>query len=479
MPDNSFLWLGDQNAYLKAEEAKALALANYATADEDECESELLTVQDGVGIINIAGSLIPGHAGFMAYFGAVGYEDIREALVAAVQNTGVKAILLNIDSGGGAVAGCDDTSQLISRIGKIKPIVTYTPATMASAALWLGSAAKYIVAGQTALVGSLGIMYVHKEYSKQLAQDGVKVTIIRAGDQKALNNPYEPLSDRAKETLQSQASAMYDIFLGTVAKNRGDSSAVADSKYGQGRVFLGQQALDAGLIDKVGTLEDAFAKAKALGDKVGQKSAMGVQQSSFAGNMSVTSGSDTKSIGYNAENLQGNVMPNPVTDEQLIAMAAGVQLEAQQPAATPTPEATAPAAAETPVAQETTTETKPSELVAHLQAQVDRLSADLAKANLTIEASAKEIEGYKPTIDALASIARTSVKNMCVGLSIDAKSVDSLAAADLAAEHVRVADLFKAKFKVGGVAATNTVEKPAEVKASVDPMFAFAVGYKK
>lgn len=492
MSDTTTLWLGNQNAYHALDQAKALALANYGNADPEECDSELLDIQDGVGIIDIKGSLVAGEAGFMSYFGVTGYDDIRDALVEAVENPQVNAILLNIDSGGGDVSGCDECNQLLQRVGKIKPIVSYTGNMEASAALWLGSAAKYSFVSRTASTGSLGVMFIHKEYSQALSDAGIKVTIIRAGDQKALNNPYEPLSEKAKANLQAQANLLYDIFLGTVAKSRGVTSAVADTNFGQGRMFLGQQAVDVGLMDAVGTLEDAFAKAKALGDKAASNSTFGGNQATFVGQdgtkavaksdkVSIDTVSSANPAGYNATNLQGNDMAKPIPDEQLAAAAAmaGVTLPVAKTPAADATASTEPAKPEAAAAPVATTETKPSELVAHLQAQVERLSADLASKSTALEASEKSMVSMKSNLDALAVIARNSIKTMSTGLGLDASAAESIAVESLAAEHGRVVALFTTKFKVGGVAATNTVEentKPAKV--SVNPLFAFAVGMK-
>jgi signal peptide peptidase SppA len=481
------LWLGSQTTYETVLEAKTLVQANYASRTESEVPMpDLLDVQGPVGIINITGSLVDGKAGYMSYFGVVGYGDIRDALVAAIQHQGVQAILLNISSGGGAVAGCHETAQLIARVAEIKPVVSYCGGVEASAALWLGSSAKYAVLGETAIAGSLGILMVHAERSEQLKQDGIKVTVIRAGSEKALNNPYEALTDKAKEKLQGQADTMYDIFLGHVASQRGVSITAADTKFGQGKEFIGKQAVAAGLLDSVGTFEDAYAKAVSLGAKTTKKSSKMVadtlDSTKLSANISEVSADDVNSQtsgGYNATNTEGTTMTKPLTQEQLVAMAAGVDLQAATVTKTPEELATeaaalaaANAAATAALASAATTETeKPSELVAYLQTQLKELQTE----NLALTASAKtatdSVAALTKDSEALVTIVRAAVKNMAVPLGGSAASVDALSASDLVAEHARVSPLFKDKFKVGGVAAT-TSEGKADAKATVSPFFA-------
>ena len=492
------LWLGSQTSYEAVLEARENALAKLGSSDNMPAMPMLLSVQGNVGIIDIQGSLVNGNAGYLSYFGITGYGDIRDALTAAVQNPEISAILLNIDSGGGAVAGVHETAQLISRVNKVKPVCSYTGGTEASAALWLGSSARTSFAAETALVGSLGILMVHAERSKQLEEDGIKVTVIRAGEEKALANPYEPLTKEAKAALESKAQAIYDVFLGHVAEQRGVPNATADAKFGQGKEFIGKDAVTAGLIDSIGTLEDAYMKASKLGEKVAKKSPAqntgsptipnmmmkSQTETTLTANMSVVLG-DTlvvaDSTGDNAPITEGTPMPKPLTQEQLIAMAAGVQLEEASTETTTTASTdattttTEPAA--TPATEITATlESKPSEVQVLLEAQLKTAQAELLTAKMEAKAATESLAAASPQLEALATIARSSIKTMTIALGGKAESIDAMSAADVASEHSRVAEVFKTKFKVGGVAATSTVEEPKPVtKAKVDPLFLSAV----
>lgn len=482
------LWAGSQTSYETVLEARASAIIKAQNGSEPAPMPNLLTVQDHVGVIDVQGSLVNGRAGFLSYFGVTGYGDVRDALVAAVQHPEVNSILLSIDSGGGAVAGVHETAQLISRVDKVKPVVSYTGATEASAALWLGSSARNSFAAETAQVGSVGVIMIHAERSKQLAADGVTVTVIRSGDQKATANPYEPLTDKAKADLEAKAATMHSIFLNHVAGQRGTPVATAKEKYGQGQMFIGKQAVDVGLIDAMGTMEDAFTKASQLGAKVAKPSTgtmphhqMAPANASLSANLSEVFG-DTLVLAAitsdNAINSEGTPMINPLTQEQLVAMAAGVTLEAATDpvvvvAAAPVVGVAAadPAVAADPVVVVAAA----SDVQVLLEKQVATLSAELLTAKMEAQTNKEALVANATTLEALTTIARNSVKAMSPGLGIKAVAIDTMVAADVVTEHTRVSELFKAKFKVGGVAATNTVEDPKPVKATVDPLFLYAV----
>jgi capsid assembly protease len=156
------LWAGSELSYQAYIEGLCKAQADTAfKADKNydtEVLGQVLNVDGGIAIINISGSLVNGSAGYGVFYGYTGYNDIRNALASAISDPSVNSILLNISSGGGEVAGCQETAQLIARVNTIKPVVTYTGSSMASAALWLGSQARHSISAQTAVTGSLGII---------------------------------------------------------------------------------------------------------------------------------------------------------------------------------------------------------------------------------------------------------------------------------------------------------------------------------
>lgn len=474
------LWLGSQQSFNMSLHAaiKASEKPEFASDSgyEDVVVEQLLNVQDGVAMIHIKGSLVSGSAGYGLFYGAVGYDDLRCALSAAVSNPNVSAILLNVDSGGGAVAGVHELSQVISRVNAIKPVVTYAGGVMGSAATWLGRAASYVYCAETSITGSIGIIMVHMERSKMLEEMGVKVTVIRAGAEKALATPYEPLPDKARENFQRQADGLYKIFIGAMADYCQVSYEVADEKFGQGREFLGKEAVSAGLIDKVGTLEDAFAKCMKLGTSKKAETQRGTSASMTTNSKVVQARASTAQacLADNQPTSEGTPMPKPLTPEILAAMAAGVDLTdttvADQTTATAGTEAktdadvlvTEPAAAAT------------VDALTVLQGMLATATTAAATAEAKAGQLQKDFDALTAQASAFTEIARASVKTMGLHFGVKSEAVAAMSPAEVLSEHTRLSELFKAKFKVGSVAATTQVDEP-ETKAQVSPLFAAAL----
>ena len=341
---------------------------------------------------------------------------------------------------------------MIAEVNKIKPVVTYTGGMMASAALWLGASAGKSFIGETAIAGSLGVLMVHASRARQLENDGVKVTVIRAGKHKALMNPYEDLTEDALKEAQSHADAMYDVFLTHVADSRGMSLTAADAAFGQGKEFVGKQAVRAGLIDEVGSLSDAFIYAQSLKSSANKPNVR--TKSPAAG-------------GAKADNHaeEGADMPKPMTPEHLAALAAGVDLEEAPEAAAQVVE---------PVAEVVTE--APAPTLESVQAQAAALQAELDTANANITELTAKLEGAAAAEAGLRTIALAGLKTMSLHVSADMGAAEAMAASDLIAEHARVSEAFKAKIKVGGIAATKPKAEDGKPKAAlVNPLFLHAV----
>lgn len=479
---NATLWLGTEESF-EAYQAAVTKLASAGSLDGDGLPS-LLEVQGDVAIVHAAGPLVEGHAGFLRYFGVTGYADLEDAGIAAVSNPDVKAIVLSVRTNGGHVHGVQDASALFTAIDQVKPVVTHTPSDMKSAGMWFGASARRIFGAPTSESGSIGVLAIHAERAKALAEAGIKVTVVRAGSSKALANPYEPLSAKAEAAMQEGVDYMHGLFKAHIAERRGMSAGKIE-KVGQGQTFIGQQAVDAGLIDEVGSLADAISYARgqvsrhagsggSLGRKVDSpKSATHNPSASEASNMKLTpaqiaalaSGVPMAEVVKMAPEATDPQTPTK-TAEELAAEAAETARLAAEAAAAET--ARLAAAAANPPAT-----TPTPDVQTYLAGQVATLGEQLgaAKAKIAqLEAEqAKSAEAYT----GLCAIAQTSLGRMQVALGGSA-TASTLTGLELLAEHKRVSDSFSAKFPVGGVAAT-TPPKDAPVKTVVNPMFAHLV----
>lgn len=205
-------------------------------------------------------------AGYISHkpsiWSAMGFETSSEVfgqwMESLVANSDVGAIVIDVDSPGGTVLGASGITDKIYSLRGKKPIIAVVNDLMASAAYFIGSAADEIVADPDSLTGSIGTIGLHVDWSGALEQAGIKPTFIYAGKFKAEGNPYEPLTDEAKKDWQNMVDDYYDTFVGAVARNRNITKSKVGSDFGQGRVLKADKARNAGMVDRIATMEQVI-----------------------------------------------------------------------------------------------------------------------------------------------------------------------------------------------------------------------------
>lgn len=224
-------------------------------------EPQPYQIIDGVAVLPIEGVIAKRANLFMQISGGVSTELVARDLRTALADPAVHSIILAIDSPGGTVDGTQALADAVANGKSIKPIVTLANGTMASAAYWIGAAAQavYIADGTTA-VGSIGVVASHTDVSGAEAQRGIKTTEIAAGKYKRVASQYAPLTADGRQTIQDQVDYYYSLFVGAVASARGVSEKTVLKDMADGRMFIGQQAIDAGLVDGVSTLDQLVAQ---------------------------------------------------------------------------------------------------------------------------------------------------------------------------------------------------------------------------
>jgi signal peptide peptidase SppA len=223
----------------------------------DLLPEKLYTVENGIAVIDIAGPLSK-KLGFLSFlFGGASYQTALTAYQQALEDRAIDGIALRIDSPGGSLNGLEALSEFIFENRSKKPSVAYADGAMLSAAYWIGSSASKVVASRTASVGSIGVLMVHQDFSEYEKMRGIKTTYLSAGRYKAIGNDAEPLGETARSVFQEKLDYLYRIFVDAVAQSRGvdieKGFAMAD-----GRVFIGNQAQEAGLVDAVGDFKTAL-----------------------------------------------------------------------------------------------------------------------------------------------------------------------------------------------------------------------------
>lgn len=220
----------------------------------------------GVGVLPVTGVMAQKANLFMRVSGMASTQMLEAQLAQMVKDPEVRGIALPIDSPGGSVFGTPEFAAAIYAASQVKPVIAHTDAVMASASYWAGSgASEIVISGPTVVVGSLGIITRHVDVSKQNEARGMVVTDISSGKYKAITSGNGPLPAAGREYIQAQCDYLYTIFVDTVAKHRGVDAGTVLADMAEGRIFTGQQAIDAGLADSVASLDeviDRLASAK-------------------------------------------------------------------------------------------------------------------------------------------------------------------------------------------------------------------------
>lgn len=223
-------------------------------------EQQKRVMAGAVAVLPLVGEIFPKE-NIWTYFGfGTAASSFARQLREALNDDAVGAVLIDVDSPGGLVAGTPELADAIFSMRGSKPIVATADYLMASAAYWIASAADEIVAAPTAIVGSIGVISMHSDYSRMLEQFGLDITLITAGEHKAEANPFQPLSEDDRSAVQARVDEYYAMFTRAVGKHRGVSPADVRNGYGEGRVLTATAAKAAGMVDRIETLEQTLAR---------------------------------------------------------------------------------------------------------------------------------------------------------------------------------------------------------------------------
>jgi signal peptide peptidase SppA len=222
-------------------------------------------VRNGVAVVRMQGTLAQRMNLMADVSGGTSTELLARDITQATDDPKVKGILLLADTPGGMVAGTPGAAEALYRARGRKPTAMLVDELAASAGYWIGSAADKIYLGSTvAQAGSIGVIRRHVSQARALEEAGIDVTHIYAGKYKAVGSDAKPLTEEDKAVLQDQVDATYSIFVNDVARYRGQTVERVLADMADGRVFLGQQAIDAGLADGFHGLDGLIAE---IGDR--------------------------------------------------------------------------------------------------------------------------------------------------------------------------------------------------------------------
>jgi protease-4 len=187
-----------------------------------------------------------------------GDQDRVEQLDRLAKSSLARAVIVHVDSPGGTTAGSEQLFDSLSRLREKKPLVVVVDSLAASGGYITALAADHIVAQQTSLVGSIGVLFQYPNFANLLDKIGVKVESVKSTPLKAAPNGFEPTSPEARAALESIIQDSYAWFKGIVQDRRHLTGTELQTA-SDGRVFTGHQAVDLKLIDEIGDERAALA----------------------------------------------------------------------------------------------------------------------------------------------------------------------------------------------------------------------------
>jgi capsid assembly protease len=232
--------------------AEQAAVAYQGTTDP--------TMVGDVAVIPICGPIFYKPSWYAMYFGGAILSTIRAQFRTALNDPNVKAIVFPYDSPGGIIDMVPEFAKELFAARGAKPMISVADTMIASAAYWLAAQTDQIFVTESSRVGSIGVYSEHEEYSAMMERLGVKVTLISYGEHKVDGNPYEPLSDAARETIQASVNRAGEKFVMASARGRGVTKKVVLDTFGQGKMFDGDEAIALGMADKIGPIDQVLQR---------------------------------------------------------------------------------------------------------------------------------------------------------------------------------------------------------------------------
>lgn len=255
-------WLITQDAYLGMQFALDRYLENGTVGEEEPDENMARDfASDNIAVIPVQGTLMRGVSPAVAkFFGITDTAVLKDTIEAIAEDDGIHGVVLDIDSPGGSASGILEAAEAIASLARTKPVYASVEGTMASAAYWLGSQAKTIVASKSSKVGSIGVYLPVVDSSESYKAQGVQVELIKNKEAKYKGAGFDgtSLTEDQKEYLGEMVQDIFEDFKEAVITARPS----VPEKAMQGQVYLGGRAKGMQLVDVIGSFEDALSMVK-------------------------------------------------------------------------------------------------------------------------------------------------------------------------------------------------------------------------
>lgn len=196
-------------------------------------------------------------------------EGLRSELDRLASQKNIKAIVLRIESPGGTLGASEEIYQLIKDTIAVKPVVCSLGSIAASGGLYVANACSKIVAHRGTITGSIGVIFMTPYLGNILERFGLKMNVIKSGKFKDAGSPFRELTEEDKEILQGVVDQGYQQFIEVISKSR-ELPIEEVKKFADGRILLGEKALELGLVDYLGDTKRAAKVALELAGVEGE-----------------------------------------------------------------------------------------------------------------------------------------------------------------------------------------------------------------
>jgi capsid assembly protease len=230
---------------------------SYIDESGIELAASSTTTGNMLAVVPVWGVLSPSGG-----YGGTSLDGLARTMAMLDANPNVSKILLNVTSPGGTVTGTPEAADAVRAVrdrGETQ-VVAIANGMMASAAMWIGAAASEVVITPSGEAGSIGVISMYADESGWLEKLGVKVDIIRTPEKKARFSGLEPMTDEMRSFVQERIEASYEKFKRAMATNRGIRIDQVEAKFGGGEMMKAEDALEAGLVDRIATLDQTVIR---------------------------------------------------------------------------------------------------------------------------------------------------------------------------------------------------------------------------
>ncbi|MEM4453777.1 MAG: signal peptide peptidase SppA [Thermofilaceae archaeon] len=214
-----------------------------------------------VALIRIEGTIAYGSSQLTLLGATSDAESIARLIEQAAGDAAARAVVLLIDSPGGSAAASEHLYLKVRELASKKPVVAYIRGYGTSGAYMAALPARLIVASNSSIVGSVGVYLSVLTYSELLEKLGVRVYVFKSGELKDVGSPYRQLTPQDAEVLEGIVQEVFDLFKQRVLAHR---KLKDPSDVFTGKPYTAKRALEIGLIDRIGTLDDAARIAREL-----------------------------------------------------------------------------------------------------------------------------------------------------------------------------------------------------------------------